>query len=35
VLRAAALEWKYEQINFVVGNRKSVVQSDFYTKQKA
>jgi len=33
-LKAAALEWKFEQINFVVGNRRSVVQSDFYTKLK-
>ena len=33
-LRAGALEWKFEQINFVVGNRGSVVESDFYTKLK-
>ena len=31
-LRAAALEWEFERINFVVGNRGSVVESDFYTK---
>ena len=31
-LKAAALEWEFEQINFVVGNRGSVVESDFYTK---
>jgi len=33
-LRAAALKWKFEQINFVVGGRGSVVESDFYTKLK-
>jgi len=33
-LKAAALEWEFEQINFVVGNRRSVVESDFYTKLK-
>jgi len=27
-------EWEFEQINFVVGNRGSVVESDFYTKLK-
>ena len=31
-LKAAALEWEFEQINCVVGNRGSVVGSDFYTK---
>jgi len=31
-LKAAAPEWEFEQINFVVGNRRSVVESDFYTK---
>ena len=31
-LKAAAPEWEFEQINFVVGNRGSVVESDFYTK---
>ena len=31
-LKAAALEWEFEQTNFVVGNRGSVVKSDFYTK---
>jgi len=33
-LKAAALEWEFEQINFVVGNRGSVVERDFYTKLK-
>ena len=33
-LIAAAPKWKFEQINFVVGNRESVVESDFYTKLK-
>ena len=32
--KGAALEWEFEQINFVVGNRGSVVESDFYTKLK-
>jgi len=31
-LKAAAPEWEFEQIKFVVGNRRSVVKSDFYTK---
>jgi len=31
-LKAAAPELESEQINFVVGNRGSVVESDFYTK---
>jgi len=31
-LKAAVLEWEFEQINFVVGNRGLVVESDFYTK---
>jgi len=31
-LKAAAPVWDFDQINFVVGNRGSVVQSDFYTK---
>ena len=26
------LKWEFEQIKFVVGNRGSVVESDFYTK---
>jgi len=34
VLKAAAPEWEFEQINFVVGNGGSVVESDFYTKLK-
>jgi len=34
VLREAAPEWEFEEINFVVGNRGSVVESDFYTKLK-
>jgi len=33
-LKAAAPEWEFEQIKFVVGNRGSVVESDFYTKLK-
>jgi len=33
-LKAAAPEWEFEQINFVVGNHGSVVDSDFYTKLK-
>jgi len=33
-LKAAAPEWEFEPINFVVGNRGSVVESDFYTKLK-
>ena len=32
--KAAAPEWEFEQINFVVGNRGSVVESDFYTRLK-
>ena len=33
-LRDAAPKWEFEQINFVVINRGSVVESDFYTKLK-
>jgi len=33
-LKAAALEWEFEQINFVVSKCRSVVESDFYTKLK-
>jgi len=33
-LKAAAPEWEFEQINFVVGNHGSVVESDFCTKLK-
>jgi len=33
-LRAAAPKWEFEQINCVVGNRGSVVESHFYTKLK-
>jgi len=33
-LKVAAPEWDFEQIKFVVGNRGSVVESDFYTKLK-
>jgi len=33
-LKAAAPEWEFEQINFVVGSRGSVVESDFYSKLK-
>jgi len=28
-LKAAAPKWEFEQISFVVGNRGSVVESDF------
>jgi len=31
-LKAAAPEWEFEQINFVVGNRGSVLKIDFYSK---
>jgi len=31
-LRAAALEWTFEQINFVAGRRGAVVEDDFYNK---
>ena len=30
--KGAAQEWEYEQIDFVVSNRGSVGESDFYTK---
>ena len=33
-LKVAAPEWEFEQINFVVGDRGSVVESNFYTKLK-
>ena len=33
-LKAVALKWEFEQIHFVVGNRGSVVENDFYTKLK-
>jgi len=33
-LRAAALEWTSEQINFVAGRRGEVVEDDFYNKLK-
>ena len=33
-LKAAAPKWDFEQIDFFVGNRGSVVESDFYTKLK-
>ena len=33
-LKAAAPKIEFEQINFVVGNRGLVVESDFYTKLK-
>ena len=32
VLRAVTNEWVVEQINFVAGNRRSVMESDFYEK---
>ena len=31
-LRAAALEWTFEQINFVAGRRGAVVEDDFFNK---
>jgi hypothetical protein len=34
-LKAAAPEWECEQINFVVGNHGSVVESDIYTSSKS
>jgi len=34
VLRAAAPKWEFEQINLVVSDRGSFVESDFYTKLK-
>ena len=33
-LKVAAPEWEFEQIDFVVGNHGSVVESNFYTKLK-
>ena len=33
-LKAADQKWEFELINFVVGNRGSVVESDLYTKLK-
>jgi len=33
-LKAAAPKWEFEEINFVVGTRGSVLESDFYTKLK-
>ena len=33
-LRTAAAKWKFEQINFAVGSRGSVVGNNFYTKLK-
>ena len=33
-LKVATPQWEFEQINFVVDNRRSVVESDFYTKFK-
>jgi len=33
-LKVAALEWEFEQINFVVGNRGSNVESDSCTQLK-
>jgi hypothetical protein len=31
-LKAAAPKWEFDQINFVVDNRRSVVEGNFYTK---
>ena len=33
-IQAAAPEWEFEQIDFMVGNRGSIVESEFYTKRK-
>jgi len=33
-LRAVALKWEFEHIDFVVDNCRSVVESDFFTKLK-
>jgi len=33
-LRALAPMWEFEQINFAVGNRRSIAESDFYIKLK-
>ena len=33
-LRAATLEWTFEQINLVAGRRGAVVEDDFYNKLK-
>jgi len=33
-LKNAASEWEFEHINFVVDNRGSVVESNYYTKLK-
>jgi hypothetical protein len=33
-LKAAAPNWEFEQINFVVGDRGSVVEGVFYIKLK-
>jgi len=32
MLKAATPKWGFKQINFVVDNRGSVAESDFYTK---
>jgi len=32
VLKVAALEWTFGQINFVAGRRSAVVEDDFYNK---
>ena len=32
IIKAAAPKWEFEQTHFVVGNRGSVVGSNFYTK---
>jgi len=34
-LKAAAPKWEFEQIHFVVGNRRSVVESDFTPSSKS
>jgi len=34
-LRAAAPKWEYGQFNFVVGNRRSIVENDLYLRHHA
>jgi len=34
VLKASALEWTFEQINFMAGRRGIIMEDDFYNKLK-
>ena len=34
MLKSAAPKWEFEKIHFVVGNRGSDAESDFYTKRQ-